>query len=55
MRWLDGISLSNGHESEQTPGDSEGQGSLEVHGVTKSRHVLATEQQQEKAKGAEPT
>ena len=45
----------NGHELEQTPGDSEGQGSLAVHGVTKSRHVLATEQQQEKAKGAEPT
>ena len=45
----------NGHEFEQTPGDSEGQGSLEVHGVTKSWHVLATEQQQEKAKGAEPT
>ena len=27
MRWLDGIT-DNGHESEQTPGDSEGQGSL---------------------------
>ena len=28
----------NGHESEQTPGDSEGQGSqpAAVHGVTKS-------------------
>ena len=28
----------NGHESEQTPGDSEGQGSLDaaVHGVTES-------------------
>ena len=25
MRWLDGI---NGHEFKQTPGDSEGQGSL---------------------------
>ena len=25
MRWLDDI---NGHESEQTPGDNEGQGSL---------------------------
>ena len=25
MRWLDGI---NGHEFEQTPGESEGQGSL---------------------------
>ena len=28
MRWLDGITDSNGHEFEQTPGDSEGQGSL---------------------------
>ena len=28
MRWLDGISLSNGHESEQTPGDGEGEGSM---------------------------
>ena len=27
MRWLDGHQL-NGHEFEQTPGDSEGQGSL---------------------------
>ena len=28
MRWLDGITEINGHESEQTPGNSEGQGSL---------------------------
>ena len=28
MRWLDGIHGFNGHESEQTPRDSEGQGSL---------------------------
>ena len=28
MRWLDIITNSNGHEFEQTPGDSEGQGSL---------------------------
>ena len=27
MRWLDGIRL-NGHEFEQSPGDSKGQGSL---------------------------
>ena len=27
MRWLDGITDSNGHEFEQTLGDSEGQGS----------------------------
>ena len=25
MRWLDGITDSNGHEFEQTPGDSSGQ------------------------------
>ena len=28
MRWLDGMINPSGHESEQTPGDSEGQGSL---------------------------
>ena len=28
MRWLDGITDSNGHEFEQTLEDSEGQGSL---------------------------
>ena len=28
MRWLDGITDSNGHEFEQTPGDSSGQWSL---------------------------
>ena len=27
----------NGHEFEQAPGDGEGQGSLAVHGVAKSR------------------
>ena len=27
-RWLDSITKSMGHESEQTPGDSEGQGNL---------------------------
>ena len=26
----------NGHEFEQIPGDSEGQGSLAVHGITES-------------------
>ena len=41
MRWLDGITNGlklNGHEFEQTPGDSEGQRSLMsvVHGVAKS-------------------
>ena len=28
MRWLDGITDSDGHESEQAPGDGEGHGSL---------------------------
>ena len=28
MKWLDGIQRLNGYEFEQTPGDSEGQGSL---------------------------
>ena len=28
MRWLDGITSSNGHEFEQTLGDGEGQGGL---------------------------
>ena len=28
MRWLDNITDFNGHEFEQTPGDTEGQGSL---------------------------
>ena len=38
MRWLDKHHWLNEHESEQTPGDSEGQGSLAwcSHGVTKS-------------------
>ena len=27
----------NGHEFQQTPGDSEGQGSLAVHGVVKGQ------------------
>ena len=31
MRWLDGITEINGHESEQTPGNSEGQGSLSCY------------------------
>ena len=39
----------NGHEFEQTPGDSEGQGEsgmLESAGLQTARHDLATEQQQ---------
>ena len=37
----------NGHESEQTPGDSEGQGSLACcssMGLQRLRYYLATEQ-----------
>ena len=35
----------NGHESEQTPGDSEGQGSLlQFMGSQRAGHNLATEQ-----------
>ena len=53
MRWLDGITGVNGHEFEQTLGDSEGQGSLACcsswgHRV---RHKWATEQQQRILKG----
>ena len=46
MRWLD--SITQGHESEQTPGDSEGQGSLACCSPWghKVRHDLVTEQQQ---------
>ena len=38
----------NGHESEQTPGESEGQGSLVCYSPwgCRVRHDLATEQQQ---------
>ena len=45
MRWLDGI---NGYEFEQTPGDSEGQGSLACCSPWMQRvgHDLVTEQQQ---------
>ena len=41
----------NGHEFEQTPGDSERQGSLvccSPCGLQKVRHNLATEQQQQR-------
>ena len=41
MRWLDGIRL-NGHEFEQTPGDSEGQGSLACCSPRGRREVDAT-------------
>ena len=41
----------NGHESEQTPGDSEGQGSLVCYSARsrRARHDLATEQQLKEA------
>ena len=31
MRWLGGITVFNGHEFEQAPGDSGGQGSLSCY------------------------
>ena len=39
----------NGREFRQTPGESAGQEAwrIEVHGITKVRHDLVTEQQQE--------
>ena len=49
MRWLDGITDSNGHKSEQTAGDGEGQGSLGRYSPRGHRagHDLATEQLQQ--------
>ena len=47
MRWLDSITALNGHEFEQTPGDSGGQGSLVCRhpwGLQRVRHNLVTEQ-----------
>ena len=43
MRWLDGIT-DNGHEIEQTPGDSEGQGSLACCSPWGCKEVDMTEQ-----------
>ena len=40
----------NGHEFEQTLGDSEGPGSLQSMGLQIVRQGLATEQQQKKKK-----
>ena len=47
IRWI--VSLTKGHEFEQTPGDSEGQGSLVCSSPWGHRvgHHLATEQQQQ--------
>ena len=36
IRWLDSITDSAGHQSEQTPRDSEGLRRAAVHGVAKS-------------------
>ena len=46
MRWLDGITDSNGPELEQILGDSEGQGSLKCCSPWgyRVRHDLVTEQ-----------
>ena len=48
MRWLDGITDSMEHQFEQTPGNSEGQGSLACCSPQgcRVRRDLATEQQQ---------
>ena len=51
MRWVDGITDSNGHEFEQTPGDSEGQGSLASYspwGAQSWTRLSETEQQQQR-------
>ena len=44
MRWLDGIANSNGHEFEQTLGDTEGQGSLACCSPWGCKELDATEQ-----------
>ena len=47
MRWVDGITDS-GHEFEQTPGDSEGQGSLTCCSPWNCKESdLVTEQQKQ--------
>ena len=43
MRWLDGITELNGHEFEQVPGDSEGQGSLACRGPRGHKQIDTTE------------
>ena len=47
MRWVGWHHQLTGHEFEQTPGDSGGQGSLRaaVHGVIKSRTQLSVTEQ----------
>ena len=45
MRWLDSITDSlDGHESEQTPGDGEGQGSLACCSPWDSNELDTTQQ-----------
>ena len=45
MRWLKGIIHGlNGHEFEQTPGDSEGQGSLACHSLWGCKELDTTKQ-----------
>ena len=48
VRWLDGITIRNGHELGQTLGDGE------VHGVAKSQTQLSDWQQQQSYYGKEP-
>ena len=47
MRWLDGITQLNGHEFEQSPGDSEGQESLACCSPWTHKQSDTTEQQQQ--------
>ena len=44
MRWLDGITDNNGCEFEQTPGDSERQGSLMCCSLWGHKELKMTEQ-----------
>ena len=47
MRWLDGITDSNRHEFEQTPGGSEGREAWQSVGSQRVGHDLVTDQQQQ--------
>ena len=40
MRWLDGITYSNGHKCEQPPGVGDGQGGLECRSPPGSVHRI---------------
>ena len=50
MRWLDGITNSNGHEFEQTLGDSDGQGRLACCSLWSQKESDTTEQLNNKNK-----